>query len=48
LASAKGQGHAERGLRFLKDPQFLASSCSLKTPERIRALLLVMTVCLLV
>lgn len=38
----------ERGFRFLKDPRFLASSLSLKKPERIMALLMVMTVCLLV
>jgi transposase len=48
LESYKGQGHAERGFRFLKDPQFLASSFYLKKPERIMALLMVMTVCLLV
>jgi len=48
LAGYKGQGHAERGFRFLKDPCFLASSLSLKKPERIMALLMVMTVCLLV
>jgi transposase len=48
LASYKGQGHAERGFRFLKDPQFFASSLYLKKPERIMALLMVMTVCLLV
>src|SRR2546428_134896 len=44
----KGQVHAERGFRFLKDPQFLASSLYLKKPERVMALLMVMTVCLLV
>ena len=43
-----GQVHAERGFRFLKDPQFFASSLYLKKPERIMALLMVMTVCLLV
>ena len=48
LAGYKGQGHVERGFRFLKDPQFLASSLYLKKPERIMALLMVMTVCLLV
>ncbi len=48
LTSYKGQGHAERGFRFLKDPQFFASSFYLKKPERIMALLMVMTVCLLV
>ena len=43
-----GQAQAERGVRFLKAPQFLAASLSLKKPERILALLMVMTVCLLV
>ena len=40
--------HAERGFRFWKDPQFFTSSLSLKKPERIMALLMVMTVCWLV
>jgi transposase len=48
LARYKGQKHAERGFRFLKDPLFLASSLYLKKPQRIMALLMVMTVCLLV
>jgi transposase len=48
LTGYKDQQHAERGFRFLKDPQFLASSLYLKKPERIMALLMVMTVCLLV
>ena len=48
LDGYKGQTYAERGFRFLKDPQFLASSLYLKKPERIMALLMVMTVCLLV
>ncbi len=48
LEGDKGQKHAERGFRFLKDPRFLASSLYLKKPERIMALLMVMTVCLLV
>ena len=48
LAGYKGQPQVERGLRCLKDPRFLASSLSLKTPERIMAVLMVMTVCLLV
>jgi transposase len=47
LAGYKGQGHAERGFRFLKNPQFFASSFYLRKPERIMALLMVMTVCLL-
>jgi transposase len=48
LTGYKGQVHVERGFRFLKDPQFLASSLYLKKPERIMALLMVMTACLLV
>ena len=48
LHGYKGQVQAERGFRFLKDPPFLAASLYLKKPERIMALLMVMTVCLLV
>lgn len=48
LEAYQGQQHAERGFRFLKSPEFLASSLYLKKPERIMALLMVMTVCLLV
>jgi transposase len=48
LESYKGQAKSERGFRFLKDPRFLASSLYLKKPERIMALVMVMTVCLLV
>jgi transposase len=48
LAGYKGQALTERGFRFLKDPRVLASSLYLKKPERIMALLMVMTVCLLV
>jgi transposase len=47
LHGYNGQAHAERGFRFLKDPQFLAASLDLKKPERIMALLMVMTVGLL-
>jgi transposase len=43
-----GQKHVEHGVRFLKDPRFLAAALYLKKPERIRALLMVMTVGLLV
>ena len=48
LRAYKAQSAAERGFRFLKSPEFLASSLYLKRPERIMALLMVMTVCLLV
>src|SRR5204863_7741323 len=48
LPGYTGQSHAERGVRFWKDPQFLASAFYRKKPERMMALLMVMTVCLLV
>ena len=48
LDGYKGQTQAERGFRFLKDSRFLASSLYLKKPERIMALLMVMTICVLV
>jgi transposase len=48
LEAYQGQQHVERGFRFLKSPEFLAASLYLKKPERIMALLMVMTVCLLV
>jgi hypothetical protein len=47
LEGDKGQVHAERGFRLMKDPSFLASSRYLKKPERILALFMVMTVGLL-
>jgi hypothetical protein len=43
-----GPAQAARGVRFRTAPQFWASSRSLKTPERLMALLMVMTVCWLV
>jgi transposase len=48
LEGYKGQVQAERGFRLMKDPSFLASSLYLKKPERIMALFMVITVCLLV
>ncbi len=44
----KDQQKVERGFRFLKDPQFLASTLFLKKPERIMGLLMIMTLSLLV
>ena len=38
----------ERGFRFLKSLDFLTSSFFLKKPERIEALLMVMTTCLMI
>jgi len=48
LQTYKAQQSVERGFRFLKSPDFLVSSFYLKKPERIEALLMVMTLCLLV
>jgi transposase len=48
LSAYKAQSYPERGRRFLKSPEFLASSLYLKKPERIMAHLMGMTVCLLV
>lgn len=48
MAAYKDQQKVERGFRFLKDPLFMASSLYLKSPERIMALMMVMTLCLLV
>ena len=48
LEGSTGQGHAERGCRFVQDPPVFASSLDLQKPERIMARLLVMTVCWLV
>jgi transposase len=48
LAGYKAQSKVERGFRFLKDPMFLASTIFLKKVQRVMALLMVMTLCLLV
>jgi hypothetical protein len=45
LEGDTGQTPVERGCRFLKDPALLASALDRKTPERIMALVMVMTVC---
>ena len=42
------QQRVERGFRFLKDPQFLASTLYLKKAERVMALLMIMTLSLLI
>ncbi len=39
----KDQAKVERGFRFLKDPQFIASSFFVKKPQRVEALLFIMT-----
>ena len=48
LQNYKSQQSVERGFRFLKSPDFLTSSLFLKKPERIEALLMVMTSCLMI
>jgi len=48
LTKYKSQQSVEKGFRFLKSPDFLTSAIYLKTPERIEALLMVMTTCLMV
>lgn len=46
LAKYKSLSKVERGFRFLKDPQFVASSFFVKKPQRVEALLFIMTLCL--
>ena len=48
LKEYKVQQNVEGGFRFLKDPWFMVDSVFLKTPRRIAALMMVMTLCLLV
>ena len=48
LKEYKSQQRVERGFRFLKSPEFLADAFYLKKPERIEAMLMIMTLCLLV
>ena len=48
LAHYKSQQKVEGGFRFLKSSDFLVNSLFLKKAERIEALLMVMTVCLMV
>jgi len=48
LDEYKSQQAVERGFRFLKSPDFLVSSLFLKKPERIEALLMIMTCSLMV
>jgi transposase len=48
LHEYKAQQGVERGFRFLKDPLFFASSIFLKSPKRVAALGMIMSLCLLV
>jgi transposase len=47
LSSYKAQQNVEKGFRFLKSLDFLTSAIYLKKPQRIKALLMVMTSCLM-
>ncbi len=47
LASYKEQQGVERGFRFIKDPQLHLNNIFLKKPERINALMMIMTLCLM-
>ena len=48
LSEYKGQSKTESGFRFIKDNTFEVSSVFLKKPERISALMMIMTLCLMV
>ena len=48
LSEYKSQQKVEKGFRFLKSPDFLTSAIFLEKPERIEALLMIMTCCLMV
>ncbi|NJO15407.1 MAG: IS1634 family transposase [Thioploca sp.] len=48
IAAYKNQQKVECGFRFLKAPMFMASTRFLKSPQRIMALMMVMTLSLLV
>ena len=48
LNEYKEQQNVEGGFRFIKDPWFMLDSIFLKSPKRIEALMMVMTLCLMV
>lgn len=48
LSEYKAQSGIERGFKFIKDDAFQIDSVFLKTPERIDALMMIMTLCLMV
>jgi len=48
LTHYKNQSKVERSFRFLKDPALVASSLFVQKPERMMAILMIMTLCLLV
>lgn len=48
LSEYKDQLHTEQGFRFIKNDTFEVSGVFLKKPERIQALMMVMTLCLMI
>jgi transposase len=48
LSAYKEQHQVEKGVRFIKDPNVVASSFYVQKPERVEALMFVMTTCLAV
>ena len=48
LSAYKEQHQVEKGFRFIKDPNVVASSFYVQKPERVEALMFVMTTCLAV
>ncbi|MEM9885798.1 MAG: IS1634 family transposase [Bacteroidota bacterium] len=48
LTDYKNQSSTERGFRFLKDPNIVASSLFVQKPQRMMAMVMIMTLCLLV
>lgn len=48
LMAYKNQSKVEKGFRFLKDKQFMASTLFVKKPQRLEAILMIMSLCLLV
>ena len=48
LGAYKDQSKVERSFRFLKDPNIVGSSLFVQKPERMMAILMIMTLCLLV
>lgn len=48
LTEYKSLSKVERGFRFLKDPQLVARNFFVKNPQRVEALVFIMTLCLMV
>lgn len=48
LAEYKEQSKTESGFRFIKNREFIASTLFVKKPERIEAIMVIMTLCLMV